>query len=116
MIAPPPATIIRIIARPALLAGLLVLQAGVLQRSNDLDGAVASLRRARVLAPADPLVALDLAILLRQRGDAAATALFTEASRSRDRALAERARRELGATPERRPRVRTHARRSPGLR
>lgn len=78
---------------------LLVLQAGVLQRSNDLDGAVASLRRARVLAPADPLVALDLAILLRQRGDAAATALFTEASRSRDRALAERARRELGATP-----------------
>ena len=77
---------------------LLVLAAAVSYRGSDLAQAAGLLRAARARAPRDPVVALDLAIVLRQRGEApAADRLLAEVARSREPALAARARAEQRA-------------------
>lgn len=77
---------------------LLVLQAGVFDRDDDLARALAALREAHRRAPDDPVVTLDLALVLRQGGASAeAKALLERVAKSAVPALAERAARELRA-------------------
>jgi tetratricopeptide (TPR) repeat protein len=75
---------------------LLVFGADARYRANDLAGAEALLRRAADRAPRDPLVALDLGLVLRQlgRSDEARRAL-QRASGTHVAPLSARARREL---------------------
>lgn len=78
---------------------LMVLYAAALQRDNDVAAAEAQLREAHRLAGRDPVVALDLALVLRQRGhDAEARKLLQQVARSRVAPLAGRAQRELNAS------------------
>ncbi len=78
---------------------VLVVAAAVRDRVSDLSGAEELLRHAVRLAPADPVATLDLALVLRQRGDSAeARDLLTRVARTRAGELSVRARREL-ATP-----------------
>jgi len=75
---------------------LLVLGADAHYRSSDLGGAEALLRSARKHAPRDPVVALDLALVLRQAGKGdESRAILEHVSRSRLAPLASRAKREL---------------------
>lgn len=77
---------------------LMLLNAAALQRDNDVAGAEAQLREAHRRAGGDPVVALDLALVLRQRGQAEeARELLQRVARSRVAPLAERAKRELDA-------------------
>ena len=75
---------------------LLVYAADTRYRANDLDAAEALLRRATAQAPGDPLVALDLALVLKQTGrvDEARVLLVRAADASAPGVVA-RARREL---------------------
>mgnify|MGYP003693870345 CR=1 FL=1 len=75
---------------------LLVLAADVRYRANDVTGAEVLLRRARSRAPRDPLVALDLGLVLAQRDRGSeARGLLEQATHAGSPALAARARREL---------------------
>lgn len=79
---------------------LLVFSADAGYRANDLGGAEELLRRARKIAPRDPIVALDLGLLLRERGrNAEAAQLLAEVAGDRLAPLAARARRELAREP-----------------
>jgi len=78
---------------------LLVLQAAALDGLRDAPGAEAVLREAHRLVPADPLAALDLALMLRRRGESVeSSALLARVARSNVRELAERAKREPAIT------------------
>ncbi len=79
---------------------LLVFAADAAFRANDVGGAEELLRRAAREAPRDPLVALDLGLVLRQQGrDAEARGLLSRAAEARVAPLAARARRELAQNP-----------------
>jgi len=79
---------------------LLVFAADAGYRSNNLAGAETLLRRAKEVAPRDPVVTLDLALVLRQSGKRdEARALLGHASRSRVGPIAARAKRELAQLP-----------------
>ena len=76
---------------------ILVLMAELGYRASDLSAAERHLRSASEIAPRDPLVCLDLALVLRERGDTLeAKQRFERVAASGPRALAERAKRELG--------------------
>jgi tetratricopeptide (TPR) repeat protein len=78
---------------------LLVFAADADYRANDLAGAEALLRRALHVAPHDPMVALDLGLVLRRLGRSAeARELLARAAGSRVASLAARASRELAAS------------------
>jgi hypothetical protein len=75
---------------------LLTSAADVNYRASDLRAAEGLLRDALERAPRDPLVALDLALVLRQQGDVKeSTALLARAARGSSPPVAARARREL---------------------
>jgi hypothetical protein len=75
---------------------LLVFASDAYYRSNDLARAETLLRNALQHAPRDPVVALDLALVLRQAGRKdEARSLFTRVANCRVPALAARANREL---------------------
>jgi len=75
---------------------LLTCAADVAYRTSDLRAAQELLRHALGRAPHDPLVALDLALVLRQQGDVnESTALLVRAARSSSPPISARARREL---------------------
>ena len=77
---------------------LLVFAAAAKTRANDLPGAERLLRRASHRAPRDPVVALDLGMLLCRTGNGADPRLWLEqAAASRAVHVAARARRELGS-------------------
>jgi len=78
---------------------LLVVQAAALDRGRDARGTEAVLREAYRIAPRDPLVSLDLAMVLRRRGESVeSSSLLDGVARSNVRALAERAKRERART------------------
>ena len=75
---------------------LLVLMADLKYRASDLAAAERYLRGAQEIAPRDPLVGLDLALVMRERGDAlGAREGFERVSAHGPGPLAERARQEL---------------------
>lgn len=79
---------------------LLVFGADADYRANDLRGAEELLRAAAGRAPHDPLVALDLGLVLRRQGqDAEARRWLSRAAGSRLVPLATRATRELAQAP-----------------
>jgi tetratricopeptide (TPR) repeat protein len=78
---------------------LLVFAADAEYRLNDLAAAEVLLRRALQRAPRDPMVALDLGLVLRRLGrDTEARGLFAGVVDSPVSALSARARRELAAS------------------
>jgi len=78
---------------------LLVLMADLKYRASDLAAAERYLRSASGIAPRDPLVSLDLALVLRERGNAREAGEWLERVAAHGpQPLAERARRELAAT------------------
>jgi hypothetical protein len=77
---------------------LLTCAAAADYRRNDLGAAESRLRFALARAPHDPVVALDLALVLRQRGETTEAAqLLARAAHGTSPTVASRARRELGA-------------------
>ena len=75
---------------------LLVLMADLNYRASDLPAAERHLRSAAQIAPRDPLVGLDLALVLRERGNVVeAGRWFNRVAASGHPPLAERARQEL---------------------
>lgn len=77
---------------------LLACAAVASYRSNDLAGAEQSLRRAQARAPGDPVVSLDLGLVLRARGSTReSAALLARAARGPSAPVAARAARELSA-------------------
>lgn len=77
---------------------LLVFAADARYRLNDPPGAEELLRRARAAAPRDPIVGLDLALVLRGQGrEDEARRLIEQVKRTRVAPLAARAARELDA-------------------
>jgi tetratricopeptide (TPR) repeat protein len=77
---------------------LLVFAAAAKTRANDLPGAERLLRRASRRAPRDPVVALDLGMLLCRSGNGADPRRWLEqAAASRAAHVAARARRELSS-------------------
>jgi hypothetical protein len=79
---------------------LLVFGAAADYRANDIGGAEELLRRAAGRAPHDPLVALDLGLVVRREGhEDEARRLLSRVADSRNVALAARARRELTPAP-----------------
>lgn len=79
---------------------LLVFGADADYRANDIRGAEELLRRAADRAPRDPLVALDLGLVLRRQGqEDEARRLLSRVADSRILPLAARARHELALAP-----------------
>jgi len=77
-------------------ARLLVLMADLKYRASDLAAAEMSLRTASRIAPRDPIVRLDLALVLQERGNTReARECFERVAASGPAPLAERARQEL---------------------
>lgn len=79
---------------------LLTCVADVHYRDNDLPSAEQLLRTAIARAPRDPIVDLDLALVLRARGELAESrALLQRASNSASAPIAARAQHELAVAP-----------------
>jgi Flp pilus assembly protein TadD len=77
-------------------ARLLVLMADLKYRASDLAAAEMYLRTASHIAPRDPIVGLDLGLVLKERGNTReAREWFERVAASGPAPLAERARQEL---------------------